>query len=100
VSADDITRILLTEDSRSYALALRRFIEHDPDLKVVGTCGTIKETAAAMRTLDPDLLILDEPSKRMRGTRLFPSVYQRVVAGVRAISVRLSSGCTAAVSLA
>jgi len=96
VSADDITRILLTEDSRSYALALRRFIEHDPDLKVVGTCGTIKETAAAMRTLDPDLLILDLELPDGNGIEAIPQLLAKQPVPILVLSDHADHGSEAA----
>lgn len=55
----DSARILLCEDSRTYAEALRVFLERDRDLRVVGTCGSIAELPEAVRRLAPDLLIMD-----------------------------------------
>ena len=57
--APDVARLLLCEDSRTYAAALRVFLEHDPDLRVVGTCVSGAEVPDAVERFQPDLLIMD-----------------------------------------
>lgn len=54
-----IARILVCDDSHSYALALKLFLEHDRDMRVVGVCATAEETIAAMTRLRPDLVTMD-----------------------------------------
>jgi two-component system chemotaxis response regulator CheB len=55
----DIARVLVCDDSPSYALALKLFLEQDRDLRVVGTCASAEETLAAMPSLRPDLVTMD-----------------------------------------
>ncbi len=53
------TRVLVCEDSRTYAAALTRVLGHDPDFDVVGVCGTGEEVIAALPRLRPDLVTMD-----------------------------------------
>lgn len=63
------TRILIGEDSRTYAAALKRFLEHDPDLQVVGTSTTVADLVRQASALQPDLLLLDLELADGRGER-------------------------------
>lgn len=54
-----ITRVLICEDSRTYATALVRFLEYEGDLKVVGVCGSGEEALEALSRLQPDLVTMD-----------------------------------------
>jgi two-component system, chemotaxis family, protein-glutamate methylesterase/glutaminase len=55
----DIARILLCDDSPSYAEALTLFLEQDADLRVVGRCAAAEEAVDMMRRLRPDLVTMD-----------------------------------------
>jgi two-component system chemotaxis response regulator CheB len=54
-----IARILVCDDSPSFAHALTLFLEQDADLRVVGTCTTAEEAIAAIPRLRPDLITMD-----------------------------------------
>lgn len=54
-----IARILVCDDSSSYAKALSLFLEQDRDLRVVGRCATAEEALAQIPTLRPDLVTMD-----------------------------------------
>ncbi len=54
-----VCRILLCEDSSSYAEGLTRFLEQDPDLSVVARCRTGEQAAARLPLVNPDLVIMD-----------------------------------------
>lgn len=54
-----IARILVCDDSPSYAHALTIFLEQDPDLRVVGRCAAAEEAVDMMRELRPDLVTMD-----------------------------------------
>ncbi len=55
----DCTRILICDDSLSYRTALRWFIEHDPDLRVVDAVATGEEAVQRTTRLRPDLVVMD-----------------------------------------
>jgi two-component system chemotaxis response regulator CheB len=54
-----IARILICDDSPSFAQALTLFLEQDADLRVVGVCATAEEAIAAIPRLRPDLVTMD-----------------------------------------
>jgi two-component system chemotaxis response regulator CheB len=54
-----IARIVVCDDSPSYAQALTLFLEQDRDLRVVGRCATAEETLALVPSLRPDLVTMD-----------------------------------------
>src|SRR6185437_13179340 len=60
-------RVLICEDSRTYAAALRRLLEHDGDIAVAGVCTTAEEALAALPRLKPDLVTMDVELPGMSG---------------------------------
>jgi two-component system chemotaxis response regulator CheB len=52
-------RVLICEDSRTYAAALRRMLEYDGDIAVQAVCATAEETVAALPRMKPDLVTMD-----------------------------------------
>lgn len=59
MAAQSVARLVICEDSVSYAEGLAWFLEHDPDLRVVGRCRTGEETLATVPRLEPDLVVMD-----------------------------------------
>jgi two-component system chemotaxis response regulator CheB len=55
----DVARIVVCEDSPSYAHALRSFLELDADLRVVATCASAEELLRALPEHRPDLVTMD-----------------------------------------
>jgi two-component system, chemotaxis family, protein-glutamate methylesterase/glutaminase len=60
-------RVLMCEDSRLYAVALRRMLEYDGDIRVVGVCGTAEGAIAALSRVNPDLVTMDVDLPGMDG---------------------------------
>lgn len=60
-------RVLVCEDSRVYATALRRMLEHDGDIDVLAVCGTAEEAIAALSRVAPDLVTMDIELPGMNG---------------------------------
>jgi two-component system chemotaxis response regulator CheB len=52
-------RVLICEDSRTYAVALRRMLEYDGHATVSGLCATAEQALAAIPRLRPDLVTMD-----------------------------------------
>ena len=48
--------VLVCEDSRAYADALRRMLEHDRDILVHAVCATAQEAIEALPRMEPDLV--------------------------------------------
>src|SRR5579872_189299 len=60
-------RVLVCEDSRVYAVALRRMLEYDDDIEVVAVCGTGEKALAALPLVQPDLVTMDVELPGMSG---------------------------------
>jgi two-component system chemotaxis response regulator CheB len=60
-------RVLICEDSRTYAAALRRLLEYDGDINVVGVSATAEEAIAALPRLQPTLVTMDFELPGMSG---------------------------------
>ena len=52
-------RVLICEDSRTYAAALRRMLEYDGDIAVDAVCATAEEAVAALPRIEPGLVTMD-----------------------------------------
>jgi two-component system chemotaxis response regulator CheB len=60
-------RVLICEDSGTYATALRRVLEHDGDITVVAVCATAEEAISALSAAAPDVLTMDVTLPGMDG---------------------------------
>ena len=67
-------RIVVCEDSRTYAAALTRALRQDGDLEVVAVFATAEEAMAALPRLQPDLLTVDLQLPGMSGLELVEHV--------------------------
>ena len=52
-------RLLIVDDEPAARRRLRRMLGGEPDIEVVGECGSGAEAVAQIRTLMPDLVLLD-----------------------------------------
>jgi len=62
-----VLRVLMCEDSRLYAVALRRMLEYDGDIEVAAVCGTAEEAISALGRVNPDLVTMDVELPGMNG---------------------------------
>lgn len=60
-------RVLICEDSPLFALALRRVLEHEGDIEVIGVCPTAEQAIADVHRLKPDLITMDIELPGMKG---------------------------------
>jgi two-component system, chemotaxis family, protein-glutamate methylesterase/glutaminase len=60
-------RVLICDDSRTYAAALQRVIEHDGQLDVVAVARSAEDAIAAVGRLSPDLVTMDIELPGMSG---------------------------------
>ncbi len=85
--AADVARILVCEDSRTYAHALRAFLERDDDLRVVGICETAEQLLEMLPDVGPDLVTMDIELPGMDGL----AATERIMAGARVPILVLSA---------
>jgi two-component system chemotaxis response regulator CheB len=64
-----VTKVLVCDDSPTYAAALRRVLEHDRDITVTVTCDTAEDAIAALPRVAPDLVAMDLDLPGMGGLR-------------------------------
>jgi DNA-binding NarL/FixJ family response regulator len=53
------TRILLVDDHAVFCDGLKTVLGLQPDLEVVGSCGSVREAVEGARALQPDVVLLD-----------------------------------------
>jgi two-component system chemotaxis response regulator CheB len=61
------TRVVVCEDSRTYAAGLRRALEHGGEIEVVGSFTTAETAIAGLARLKPDLVTMDLELPGMSG---------------------------------
>jgi two-component system chemotaxis response regulator CheB len=102
----EVCRILLCEDSRTYAEGLTRFLEQDSDLRVVARCHTAEQAAARLASVAPDLVIMDielpgmdgiEATHRIMATGPVPVLVLSAHTGRRGSQVALAALAAGAV---
>ena len=70
-------RVLICEDSRSYAAALRRTLEQDGQIAVAESCGSAEEAIAALPRILPDLVTMDIELPGMSGLQAVEQIMSR-----------------------
>jgi two-component system, NarL family, response regulator DegU len=63
----EVVNILLADDHPILRDGLRKLLEVEPDLRVIGEAGDGVEAVKAVRKLKPDLLLLDLNMPRQNG---------------------------------
>jgi two-component system chemotaxis response regulator CheB len=70
----DLTRILVCEDSATYARALANFLEYQASIKVVGVCSSGEEALRSLSRLAPDLVMMDLELPGIGGLRAIEQI--------------------------
>lgn len=70
-------RILLADDHALVRAGLRRILESEPDLDVVGEASNGAEAVELARALEPDLAVLDVSMPRMTGLQAAREIARR-----------------------
>ena len=52
-AAREVRRVLICEDSQTYAAGLSRLLARDPEIDVIGVCSSAEETLAQLRRIEP-----------------------------------------------
>ena len=60
-------RVLMCDDSRVYAAALKQALEYDGDIEVAAVCDNAEAAIAALPEVQPDLVTMDVELRGMNG---------------------------------
>jgi two-component system, chemotaxis family, protein-glutamate methylesterase/glutaminase len=90
------TTILVCDDSPTYALALARFLAHQPDLEVIGVCNSGEEALTWLRQHAPDLLMMDLELPGMGGLAAIKQIMGSAPLPIVVLSGHVSDGSTQA----
>lgn len=90
-------RVVVCEDSRTYAAALSRALRHDGDIEIVGVFASAEETLAALSRLRPDLLTVDLELPGMSGLELVEHVMSAAPLPILVLSSHAGADTAAAV---
>lgn len=77
-------RVLIADDHQMVRDGLRRVLEREPDLEVVGEAGGVGETIDAIRQSQPDVVLLDMNLADGTGREVLPALV-RMPSATRAI---------------
>ncbi len=87
MAATSVRRVLICEDSRTYAAGLSRLLERDCEINVVGHCETAEQAIARLPALRPDLVTMDLELPGMSGVNAIEQIM-----GVLPIPILVLSG--------
>ncbi len=85
-------RVLICEDSPTYAAGLRRILEYDGDISIAATCATAEEAIAALPSIRPDLVTMDIELPGMDGLAATEEIMASQPVPVLVLSARLGQG--------
>jgi two-component system chemotaxis response regulator CheB len=85
-------RVLICEDSRVYAAALRRTLEHDGDITVAAVCPTAEQAIAALPRVTPDLVTMDIELPGMDGLQAVKKIMSARPVPILVLSAHVGSG--------
>ncbi|HEX2016307.1 MAG TPA: chemotaxis protein CheB [Solirubrobacteraceae bacterium] len=89
---DAPVRIVICEDSATYAHALTRFLERDDDLRVVGVCADGEALLSSIEGLAPDLITMDIELPGLDGLQVTQQVMRRQPCPILVISSHTRRG--------
>jgi two-component system response regulator NreC len=67
-----VTRVLLVDDHAVVRAGLRRVLEAEPDIEVVGEAGTARDAVLEARATKPDVILLDVVMPGESGVEVLP----------------------------
>jgi two-component system chemotaxis response regulator CheB len=82
-------RVLICEDSQTYAKALRRAIEHGHEIEVVGVFPRAEEAIAAIPAARPDLVTMDLELPGMSGLEAVEQIMARTPVPILVLSAHV-----------
>ncbi len=90
------TRVLVCEDSRTFATALARVLDHDAEIDVVGICETAEDAITVVRDVRPDLVTMDIELPGMSGLEAVEEIMSHRPVPILVLSSHVGRGSKAA----
>ena len=108
---EETIRVLVCDDSPTYAAALQRLLERGDEIQVVAVCPTAEAAIDAIDEVRPDLVTMDVELPGMNGVDAVEAILRRhrvpivvlssrVEAGAEAVEAAYAAGAAAAISKA
>ena len=97
----DTRRVLICEDSQTYAAGLSRLLSRDPEIEVVGICPSAEDTISRLATMDPvpHLVTMDLELPGMSGGQAIEQIMSTTPVPILVLSGRAGGPSTIAASL-
>ena len=70
----EAARVLIVDDHEVLAASLAQVLDHEPDLTVVGSAGTLEKARALLATAAPDVVLLDHRLPDGDGVEAIPDL--------------------------
>jgi two-component system, NarL family, response regulator LiaR len=86
--ADEKISVLLADDHQAFREGLGRLLSEEPDLRIVGEAADGLETVSMVKSLLPDVVVIDVSMPRLNGLE---AIKQIVLAGPRTAILVLSA---------
>ncbi len=90
-----VVRVLICEDSRTYAAGLRRMLELDGTIEVIAVHSDAESAIAAIPRLKPDLVTMDIELPRMSGLEAIEQIMSTDPLPILVISSHIARGSRA-----
>jgi two-component system, chemotaxis family, protein-glutamate methylesterase/glutaminase len=90
--ARSVRRVLICEDSKTFAACLTRLLERDPEIEVVGVCASAEEAIARLPVLRPDLVTMDLELPGMTGAEAIERIMAVVPVPILVLSGQVERG--------
>jgi two-component system chemotaxis response regulator CheB len=84
--------VLICEDSRFYAAALRQTLEQDGQITVVAVCGSAEEAISALPRIQPDLVTMDIELPGMDGLQAVEQIMSSRPLPILVLSAHVGPG--------
>jgi two-component system, chemotaxis family, protein-glutamate methylesterase/glutaminase len=96
MAGQETVRVLVCDDSPTYAAALRRLLERGAGIQVVAVCGTAEDAIAAVDELRPDLVTMDVELPGMGGLEAVEAIRRVRPVPIVVLSSRAGEAAAAA----